>query len=94
MTKIFLDSEIFCARIQRCAIHLSNEVNTGFSLSVNNHQSRGVNTDIYVVITPKDPFRYTQYKVVCKLLELNGIKVDVEGSDKVINIHDLISNLI
>ena len=40
--------------------------------------------------TPKDPFRYTQYKVVCKLLELNGIKVDVEGSDKVINIHDLI----
>ena len=42
MTKIFLDPEIFCARIQRCAIHLSNEVNIGFSLLVNNHQSRGV----------------------------------------------------
>ena len=46
MTKIFLDPEIFCARIQRCAIHLSNEVNTGFSLLVNNHQSRGVSADM------------------------------------------------
>ena len=31
--------------------------------------------------------RYTQYNVVCKLLELAGIKVDIEGSDRMTPLH-------
>ena len=82
MTKIFLDSEIFCARIQRCAIHLSNEVNTGFSLSVNNHQSRGVTYFIVIylfILNFAFYFEGISVGIIGVILLIVGIGLFLEG---------------